>query len=114
MFGLVTVACTGALLVPVITFTPTGGGAASNICTLAVGAIHPINRVLAWNGLLATALVGTIGIGHGATGVETFAGVLTMIPGVISITNAPADATAVIDWYISYIRSVQASVVTAN
>ena len=109
MFGHVVVACTGALLVPVLTFTPTGGGAATNICTLAVGAIWPVNSVLTWNGLLATALVATIGVGHGATGVETFAGALTFVPGVIRVTNAPADATAVIDWYISYIECRQES-----
>ena len=111
MFGHVVVACTGALLVPVLTFTPTGGGAATNICTLAVGAAWPINTVLMWNGLLATALVASIGIGHGATGVETFAGALTFVPGVIRVTNAPADATAVIDWYISYQECRQGSAV---
>jgi hypothetical protein len=105
LFGHVRVGCTGALLVPVLAFTPTGGGALSNICTLAAGAIWPINTVLAWSGLLAGILTPTVGIGHGdaATATEGFnGGYLTFVPGIISVINATADATAQIDWYIRY------------
>jgi len=110
LFGHVTVAATGAAATPLFSFTPTGGGALTNMCTIAVAAAWAINSVLMWNGLLATALVATIGIGHGATGVETFAGYLTLIPGVIRITNAgAADATLVVDFYMSYLPCAQGS-----
>lgn len=115
LFGHVTVAATGAAATPLFSFTPTGGGALSNMCTIAVAAAWAINSVLMWNGLLATALVATIGIGHGATGVETFAGHLTLLPGVIRITNAgAADATLVVDFYMSFIRCVQGARVAVN
>ena len=105
MFGHVTVACTGALLVPLITFTPTLAGAASNLCTVAVGAAHALNVVLTWDGLLASVLAPTVGVGHGQSGaVESFdGGYIICMPGIISITNATADATGVIDWYMSFI-----------
>lgn len=115
IFGHVTAAATGANATPLLSFTPTGGGALTNICTVALAAAWPINSVLMWDGLLATVLVATIGIGHGATGVETFAGGLTFVPGVIRITNAGAnDATLAVDWYITYIAmDVTATVVAA-
>lgn len=112
MFGHVVTAFTGAVPTPLLSFTPTGGGALTNICTIAVAAAWAINAILTWNGLLATALVATIGIGHGATGVETFAGSLVFVPGVIRVTNAGADATAVVDWYIEYTECRQESVVS--
>lgn len=113
MWGHVTVGCTGALLVPVITFTPVLG-AASNICTLAVGAAHAAGTILTWSGLLAGVLAPTAGAGHGQAGVvESFdGGPILMMPGILSITNAPADATAVIDWYMEYQPVTGAAVVT--
>ena len=115
LFGHVTTAFTGATATPLFSFTPTGGGALTNMCTIAVAAAWPINSVLMWNGLLATALVASIGIGHGATGVETFAGALTLVPGVIRITNAGAgDATGVVDFYMEYITCRQFSRVAVN
>lgn len=113
MFGHVTTVFAGAVPTPLLSFTPTGGGALTNICTIAVAAAWAVNTILTWNGLLATALVATIGIGHGATGVETFAGSLVFVPGVIRVTNAGgADATAVVDWYIEYTECRQESVVS--
>ena len=115
LFGHVTVAATGANATPLFSFTPTGGGALTNMCTIAVAAAWAINSVLMWNGLLATALVASIGIGHGATGVETFAGSLTAIPGIIMTTNAgAADATLVVNFYMRYLKCRQESVVTVN
>jgi hypothetical protein len=118
MFGHVRIACTGAALVPLITFTPTGGGAASAMCTVAVGAAHAINVVLAWDGTLAGVLAPTVGVGHGQAGPASaqgfVAGGIMAIPGIISITNATADATAVIDWYMSFFPLTEAASVTIN
>lgn len=110
LFGHVVTAFTGAVPTPLLSFTPTGGGALTNICAIAVAVAWPVNTLLMWDGLLATALVASIGVGHGATGVETFAGALTFVPGVIRVTNAGgADATAVVDWYVSYFECRQES-----
>ncbi len=104
MWGHVRVACTGALLVPLPTHTPTIGAAGSAICTVAVGAIWPLGTVLTWSGLLAGVLAPTAGVGHGQAGVvESFdGGGIILMPGILSIVNATADATAVIDWYVTY------------
>jgi len=114
MFGHVTIACTGAVLVPLIQFTPTLAGAASALCTVAVGAAHAQNVVLMWDGLLASVLAPTAGVGHGQSGgVESFdGGTILVMPGIISIVNATADATAVIDWYMSFIPLTAESAVT--
>lgn len=115
LFGHVTTVFAGANATPLFSFTPTGGGALTNMCTIAVAAAWAVNSVLMWDGLLATALVATIGIGHGATGVETFAGALTLVPGVIRITNAGAnDATGVVDFYMSYKPCVYGAIVAVN
>jgi len=108
MWGHVRVACTGALLVPLITLNPTIG-AASALCTVAVGAAHALGTVLTWSGLLAGVLAPTAGLGHGQAGVvESFdGGPIIVMPGVLLITNATADATAEIDWYMRYEPAVQ-------
>ena len=114
LFGHVITAFTGAVPTPLLSFTPTGGGALTNISTIAVAAAWAINTLLMWNGLLATALVASIGIGHGATGVETFAGFLTFVPGVIRITNGGVlDGTGMVDWYISYVVCDPTSLIVA-
>jgi len=103
MWGHVRVACTGAVLVPLITLNPTIG-AASALCTVAVGAAHAVGVVLTWSGLLLGVLAPTAGLGHGQAGVvESFdGGPIIVMPGVLLITNATADATAEIDWYMRY------------
>lgn len=113
MWGHVRVACTGALLVPLITLNPTIG-AATNICTVAVGAAHAVGVVLTWSGLLAGVLAPTAGVGHGQAGVvESFdGGPILMMPGVLLITNATADATAEIDWYMHFKPVLETSLVT--
>jgi len=117
MFGHVRVACTGALLVPLLAFTPTGGGAQTAVCALAAGAAWPINTMLAWSGLVAGVLTPTATIGHSdalTAGTEGFAAgsVLKLLPGIIAITNATADATAEIDWYITYKPLSTAAIIT--
>jgi hypothetical protein len=106
IWGHVTTACANNVLVPFLNFTPTGGGGATALCALAAGAAHAINVVLTWSGVVAGVLTPTATLGHSAasgTATETFSGSdLICVPGIISITNATTDATAVIDWYIQY------------
>ncbi len=107
MWGHVRVACTGALLVPLPTFTPTIGAAGTAICTIAVGAAHALGVILTWDGLLAmlaSVLAPTAGVGHGQSGpVESFdGGGILVEAGILSIVNATADATAEIDWTIMF------------
>lgn len=115
MWGHVRVACTGALLVPLVQFDPTIG-AVSALCTLAVGAAHAIGVVLTWNGTLAGVLAPTAAVGHGQAGpasIESFvAGYIMLMPGIILIVNATADATAEIDWYMTYKPVLAESLVT--
>lgn len=113
MFGHVRVACTGNVLVPRIDLDPTIG-AATAICTLAVGAIWPLGTILTWSGLLAGVLAPTAAVGHGQAGVvESFdGGPIIMMPGVMLITNATADVTAEIDWYMTYKPVLETCLVT--
>lgn len=103
MWGHVRVACTANVLVPLITHNPTIG-AASAICTLAAGAAHAVGIILCWNGLLADVLAPAAAVGHAAAGiVESMdGGYMVLMPGVLLITNATADDTAEIDWYMIY------------
>ena len=114
MWGHVRVACTGATLVPLIFHTPTIGAAGSALCTVAVGAAHALGVVLTWSGLLAGVLAPTAAVGHGQAGVvESFdGGPVIVMPGITSITNATADATAEIDWYMTYEPVLPTSEVT--
>lgn len=93
---------------PLITFTSALSGAASNMCTVAGAVAWPLNTLLVWTGLLAGALIATATIGHSQAGLaETEmwnGGEIRCVPGTIGITNAGgADATGVLDWYLSYI-----------
>ena len=107
LFAHVTVAGDGTAL-PQLIFTPTGGGAAVDISGAAAGVAWAINTLLMCNGVAATLLVASIGLAHGATGVEQWAGPMIFTPGVISITNAAgADATLMMDWYLSYRRGCE-------
>jgi hypothetical protein len=115
IWGHVTTACTGALLVPYLNFTPTGGGATTALCALAVGSAWPINTILTWSGTVAGVLTPTSVIGHSAasgTATETFSGnELLMVPGIIGVVNAPVDASAAIDWYIEFTPNESSSVI---
>lgn len=106
LFGHVRVACTGAALVPLLSYYPaiTGIGAISAIATVAVGAAHVVDTILVWDGLLASVLAPSVGLGHGQSGpVESFdGGYIVMLPGIFLVVNATADATAEIDWYLTY------------
>jgi hypothetical protein len=115
MFGHVRVACTGNALVPLLSYYPlvTGIGSITAIATIAVGAIWPVDTILVWDGTLADVLAPSVGLGHGQAGpasTECFvAGYIDMLPGFITVVNATADATAEIDWYVSYKKLVPAS-----
>jgi hypothetical protein len=115
IWGHLTTACTGATLVPYLNFTPTGGGATTALCALAVGSAWPINTILTWAGTVAGVLTPTSVIGHSAasgTATETFSGnELLMVPGIIGIVNATTDASAVIDWYIEFTPADSSSVI---
>ncbi len=104
MWGHVRIACTANILVPLPTYTPTIGAAGSAISALAVGAIWPLGTILTWDGLLASVLAPTAGVGHGQSGpVESFdGGGIFVEAGILSIVNATADATAEIDWTIMF------------
>lgn len=106
IWGYVRVACANNILVPFLNFTPVGGVGASALCTLAAGAAHAANVILTWSGIAAGVLTPTAALGHSAvsgTATETWtAEWMILVPGIISITNAPVDATAVIDWYMTY------------
>lgn len=117
MFGHVTVAFTGALVTPLLQYFPavTGVGGVTAICTVAVGAAHAVDVILTWDGLLASVLAPTVGLGHGQSGpVESFdGGYILMLPGVVRMNNAGgADATAVVNWYMTYRPLNPATVVT--
>ena len=118
LFGHVTVACTNNILVPLLSYYPavTGIAGITAIAAIAAGAIWPLDTILAWDGTLLGVLAPTVGIGHGQAGAASaqcfVAGYIDMLPGVIVVVNAPVDATAVIDWYLSYKPLSPATVVT--
>jgi len=83
------------------TLTPT----ASALCTIAVAHAWTVNEILAWDGLLGSALIATIGEGHGqTTGTNQgfAAGGIICLPGSIDMINGIADATGQVDWYLTY------------
>jgi hypothetical protein len=103
MFGHVTTIIAGAAT-PLIQFTPTTGGAITPLCTAALSIdTDAVGTVYTWDGAVATALAPTAAIGLADTTETLWAGnYVLLVPGIISITNAGALATGVIDWYISY------------
>lgn len=116
LFGRVTTVIGAGLAVPVLAFTPTGGGALSNICTLAASiAADAVNTLYTWTGLLAGVLTPGVGIGHlDLTGAEAgFVAPLTFVPGVIALVNTVDAVTGVIDWYICYTPVVNGLVTPA-
>jgi len=111
LFGHVTAVFAGANAIPLITY-----GAANALCVVAVAAAFPLNSLLVWDGSLtavsgvlrATAALAhnqsTDSVGTAATA-ESWYGSILCLAGQINIVNAggAADATGVVDWYLSYI-----------
>ena len=87
-------------------FTPTGGGALTNMNAVS-GALNGTaqNVCLQWAGTLAAAMVVGVGVGHlDLTGTEAgFASPITVTSGVIGLLVATGVTTGVVDWYISYL-----------
>jgi len=121
MFGHVTAVFAGANAIPLITY-----GAANALCVVAVAAAFALNSLLVWDGSL-TAVSGvlreTVALAHSqvtdsvgtpATA-ESWVGTILCLPGQINIVNVggAADATGVVDWYLSYIPLTQAASVIA-
>jgi len=121
MFGHVTAVFAGANAIPLITI-----GAANAICVVAVAAAFALNSLLVWDGSL-TAVSGVLrataallhsqstgSVGTAATA-ESWAGPILCMPGIVTIVNVggAADATGVVDWYLSYIPLTSAATVTA-
>jgi len=108
---------------PIVSHTPTGGVAA-NMCVIAGAAAYALNTFLTWDGSLtavsgvlrASGSVGftqsTDSVGLPATA-ESWAGPIVAVPGIIRITNGwAADATGMVDWYLSYIPMIDGATVT--
>ena len=125
LFGHVTAAFAGAAATPLLSLTP-AGGVANAIAVIAVAAAFALNTLLIWDGSLtavsgvlrATPALGhnqsTDSIGTAATA-SSWAGSIFAIPGVISVVNAgAADATGVVDWYLTYIPLTSVSNVVVN
>lgn len=121
MFGHVTAVFAGANAIPLITY-----GAANALCVVAVAAAFALNSLLVWDGSL-TAVSGVLrataalahsqstgSVGTAATA-ESWAGPILCLPGQINIVNAggAADATGVVDWYLSYIPLTSNATVVA-
>ena len=119
MFGHVTAVFAGANAIPLITL-----GAANALCVVAAAAAFALNALLVWDGSL-TAVSGvlraTAALSHSqssdsigtAASAESWAGTILCMPGAINIVNVggAADATGVVDWYLSYIPLTSGSAV---
>ena len=121
MFGHVTAVFAGANAIPLICI-----GAANPLCVVAVAAAFALDSLLVWDGSLTAAsgvLRETVNLLHsqssdsvGTPGTaESWTGPILCMPGIITIVNVggAADATGVVDWYLSYIPLVQAASVVA-
>ncbi len=106
IWAIVTIAFTGNLYVPFLLFTPAGGGAASAMSVLKVGAIDALDVIHTWSGAQAGVMTNGSMLGHtdpNGVGTETFGGSdILCAPGIISVTNAGGDATGAVDWYIDF------------
>ena len=114
MFGIVTNLFGAGVSIPQIQFTPTGGiqvalsGAHAGLNAAAAG------TVLTWTGLTAGALTSGAALGMSDVNANSDwdGGFITIPAGIIAITNAVADATGVVDWYIAYVPHMAATIVT--
>ena len=93
---------------PTLQFTPTGGGAQTEMCDSAADIdTDAINTLYTYTGLLAGLLTPCVGIGHlDLTGDQaSFAHPITVTSGVIAVTDATGVAVTggLIDWYITYL-----------
>ena len=105
IFGHVTVAIVGAAT-PLLNFTPAVNATLVPIATghasIAADAIDSIEH---WNGTVADPLVESTSLGICGTAELAWAGGLLLPPGIITVGNAGAVATGVIDWYCAYVPS---------
>ena len=105
IFGHVTVVIAGAAT-PLLNFTP-----AVNATLVPIATVHAdidtdaVDTIEHWNGTVADALVESTSLGICGTAELAWAGGLLLPPGIITVGNAGAVATGVIDWYCAYVPS---------
>lgn len=106
LFGVITTLFGATLGTLQFRFTPTGGGAITDMCAASAALNDTAQNVcLCWDGTLAGTIVVGVGVGHlDLTGTEAgFASPITCTPGTIHLTNATGMTSGVVDWYISYL-----------
>jgi len=116
LFGVITTVFGGTNGTLQFRFTPTGGGAITDMCAASAALANTADNVcLQWGGTLAAAIVVGVGVGHlDLTGTEGgFASPITCTPGTIHLTNAVGMTTGVVDWYISYLPLTDDSLIVA-
>lgn len=120
-YGWVRVAATAANQIPIVGFTPTGGGAGTPIMTIMVAAGHAVDVMWPTDGLFGTVWDDSDSVGHSdteAASLETILGYGTVFcPGVLEVTNGwagAADATLEVDLYLHYIPLGPTATVVAN
>ncbi len=113
--GLVTTIIGAGLAVPNLSFTPTGGGAITELSDAAASiAADAVNTMYTYSGLLAGQLIPGPGIGHLACDADIgFINPITLCAGVISLVNAVNAVSGVIDWFICYLPFADGTVITA-
>lgn len=114
LFGIVTVVLAGAAL-PRLRFTEPDAGAPVNL-----SGIHAsvdglaVNNILSWAGTAAGLLLEGVGVGLFSADESAWAGPILLSAGVISLfETGSVAATGTIDWYISYLPLVAATIITA-
>jgi len=116
MFGVITTVIGAGLAVPQLQFTPTVGAvqvplsaAAAAINAAAAGSI------ITWTGLLGGALTvgGALGMSDVNANSDWAGGVITLVAGIIQLTNAVDAVSGVIDWYVMYLPQIAGSLITS-
>jgi len=116
MFGVCTQLIAGTAL-PRLQFTPTGG-ALTPLCAAAADIdTDAVNSMYCWTGLVGGALTvsAVIGLLDLAANSVWHGSYNTMVPGIISVTDATGVAVTggLIDWYVIYVPLVDTAVITA-
>jgi len=93
---------------PTLEFTPTGGGAQTELADSAADIdLDAVNTLYTWTGLLAGLLTPCVGIGHmDLTGAQaSIPTPIVLHSGVIAVTDVTAAAVTggLLDWYIVYV-----------
>ena len=105
IFGHVTVVIAGAAT-PLLNFTPNVNATLVPIATVHVSiGGDAIDSIQHWNGTVADALVQSTSLGICGTAELAWAGGLLLPPGIVTVGNAGAVATGVMDWYCAYVPS---------